>query len=263
MLWSKTGHDSFYLVILVLQYFLFVITVCALSRQSLGYYVIITLFHRLVRENVANKLFISTKNLLFFTRAVFHPGGIHREEVYNFWRDELKAGDWVLKTLREGYEIPFSHPPTSYEERNNSSARENEDKVREIVFEMIESQIVEKMEQKPLCVSPLGLVSKLKDGKMKHRLVWDASRHLNLILEKQKVKLAHLDKALELTNHQDFQVIFDLKSAYYHIKIKESSCQYLDSSIKQEDGSPLYFIYKHLPFGLSSAVHAITKLWKP
>ena len=206
---------------------------------------------------------ILTKEFYFIVRVVFQPGGIHKEEHYNFWKDELGAGDWVLKTLREGYEIPFSQTPVAYEERNNRSARENEEKVREIVLEMIELGIVQRLDYKPTCISPLGLVSKLKDGKMKHRLVWDASRHLNLISEKQKVKLTHLEKALELTNKHDYQVIFDLKSAYYHIKIKEQICQYLGASISQENGSPLYFIYKHLPFGLSSAVHAITKLWKP
>jgi hypothetical protein len=106
-------------------------------------------------------------------------------------------------------------------------------------------------------------VSRMKDGKLKHRLVWDASRHLNLHLQKQKVKLAHLEKALELTEEKDLQMVFDLKSAYYNIKINESQWKYLGACIEREDGSNLYFRYKHLPFGLASAVHAITKLWKP
>lgn len=33
--------------------------------------------------------------------------------------------------------------------------------------------------------------------------------------------------------------------------------------MENSDGSKLYFRYTHLPFGLNSAVHAITKIWKP
>lgn len=192
----------------------------------------------------------------------FQPGSIHKEEFFNFWKIELSANDWVLETIKKGYEIPFSEVPLTYEERNNKSARDNMPVVREIVFDMIEKGIVMKTEKKPVCVNPLGLVTKEKDGKVKHRLVWDASRHLNGILEKQKVKLSHLERALEMTIHNDFQSVFDLKSAYYNIKIREHQWNYLGASIDSDD-KELFFVYKHLPFGLSSAVHAITKLWKP
>jgi len=37
----------------------------------------------------------------------------------------------------------------------------------------------------------------------------------------------------------------------------------LGAAIDNTDGSKLYFQYTHLPFGLNSAVHAITKIWKP
>lgn len=168
-----------------------------------------------------------------------------------------------MKTLKFGYELPFLENPSKYEERNNKSARDNEEKVREIVFEMIDLGIVEQVDRKPFCINPLGLVTKVKDGKTKFRLVWDASRHLNIILEKQKVKLMHLEKALEITSLNDFQAVFDLKSAYYHIKIREDQSHFLGASITDAKGCPIFFKYLHLPFGLSSAVHVITKLWKP
>lgn len=196
-------------------------------------------------------------------REQFIPGSIHKKEVYEFWREELRASDWVLKTLRDGYSIPFNEEPEPYQEKNNKSARDNMEIVREIVLEMIDLGIVQTTVSQPYCASPLGLVSKMKGGKLKHRLVWDASRHLNNILEKQRVKLTHLEKALEITNQNDFQVVFDLKSAYYNIKIAEDQWKFLGATISDSDGKDLHFVYKHLPFGLSSAVHAITKLWKP
>lgn len=169
-----------------------------------------------------------------------------------------------MSTLDKGYMIPFKSPPTQYEERNNKSARENMKEVRRLVSEMILRGVVQVVKCKPICVSPLGLVEKsLPDGSKKYRLVWDASRHVNQFVQLPHVRLAHLDKALEITKQGDWQIIFDLTSAYYHIKIKESHHKFLGAAIENTDGSKLYFQYTHLPFGLNSAVHAITKIWKP
>jgi len=48
----------------------------------------------------------------------FEPGAIHKQEFRPFWRDVLKADEWVLNTLEKGYMIPFSSSPTQYEEQN-------------------------------------------------------------------------------------------------------------------------------------------------
>jgi hypothetical protein len=169
-----------------------------------------------------------------------------------------------LKVLRDGYEIPFKSIPGPYWEKNNKTARENMQIVRQIVAEMIAKGIVRVTKQKPLVVSPLGLVSKIQqDGKMKHRLVFDASRHVNLHVDLPHVRLNHLEKALELTRKGDFQITFDLSSAYYHIKIKEEHRKFLGAAFQNSDGKEVFFEYCHLPFGLSSAVHIITKIWKP
>jgi hypothetical protein len=78
-----------------------------------------------------------------------------------------------------------------------------------------------------------------------------------------KVRLNHLDKALEITRQGDFQVVYDLSSAYYHIRIAEEHQEFLGAAFENSDGSTVFFKYCHLPFGLASAVHIITKIWKP
>ena len=57
----------------------------------------------------------------------FKPGGIHTEEVYKFWKHELKAGKWVQEVLENGYIIPFNELPQKYEEANNEDATEDAD----------------------------------------------------------------------------------------------------------------------------------------
>ena len=193
----------------------------------------------------------------------FLPGGIHAPEAVRVWT-LIGASEWVLKTLKDGYAIPFTEVPGAYEEKNNASALQNMHTVRSIVADMIASGIVEVSRSKPTCISPLGLVSTPKpDGSVKHRLIFDASRWVNLVIPDKPVKLSHLEKALDLTNREDFQTIFDLKSAYYHVGIRKDQQDFLGASITNSDGSTLYFRYKFLPFGLRCAVHCITKIWKP
>jgi len=82
---------------------------------------------------------------------------------------------------------------------SSKSARDNMVEVRKLVSDMILKGVVKVVKQKPICVSPLGLVEKvLPDGTKKYRLVWDASRHVNLFVQVPHVRLAHLDKALEV-----------------------------------------------------------------
>ena len=47
------------------------------------------------------------------------PGRIGEPEFYEFWRDTLRAPEFVLTTLREGYRFPFrEHPPSSMDWNN-------------------------------------------------------------------------------------------------------------------------------------------------
>ena len=169
-----------------------------------------------------------------------------------------------MDVIENGYVIPFEQVPPPYEEENNATAKRQMQFVRETVYELKEAGVVEFTTQKPECVSPLTVSEKTKpDGSKKLRLCWDGSRCVNLALKKQTVTLSHLQKALETTRKGDFQIIYDLKSAYHHIKICEEQVRYLGAAFETEQGEKIYFVFKYLPFGLGSAVHCITKLFKP
>ena len=195
----------------------------------------------------------------------FKPGNIHVAEKIKYWESELKAGDWVLGVLRNGYILPLEKaPPEGYEEENNSSARKNMSFVRETVTKWAEQGIVKLTETKPQIVSPLSVVSRTQeDGTLKQRLCWDGSRCMNQLLKKQPVALAHLQRALEATEEGDWQAKYDLQSAYFHIRISEKHWKYLGAKFTDEAGRNQYFVFCHMPFGLATAVHLITKLFKP
>ena len=133
-------------------------------------------------------------------QSSFVPGGIHRKEVADFWRNELQAGEWVMDVIEQGYVIPVNDLPEQYEEPNNQSARKNMTYVQAAVEDLWQSGVVRFVDKKPKCVSPLTVVEKMEpDGTIKRRLCWDGSRCVNAQLKEEKVTLAHLQRALEIT----------------------------------------------------------------
>ena len=194
----------------------------------------------------------------------FYPGSIHSEDVRAFWQNDLQAGEWVMDVLTQGYVIPFVESPPAYEEANNKSAMQDMPFVIQAVAELQKRGVIEFRDEKPLCVSPLTVSKKFgRDGITKNRLCWDGSRCANLYVKEQKVVLSHLRRSLEITREGDFQVTYDLKAAYHHVRIHPSQTKYLGAAIPKPDGGKQYFVFLYLPFGLSSAVHCLTKLFKP
>jgi hypothetical protein len=142
----------------------------------------------------------------------FEVGSIHKSQFRQFWLEELKYNDWVKQLLKIGYVLPFREAPPLYEEDNNASAQAQMDYVREAVRQWEQQGVVRITKEKPFCVSPLSVVERvLCKGETKLRLCWDGSRCVNQQLEKKKVKLDHLQVALECTKTGDLQAKYDLK----------------------------------------------------
>jgi hypothetical protein len=88
-------------------------------------------------------------------------------------------------------------------------------------------------------------------------------RCINDCIKQQKVTLSNLQRALDLTEAGDYQIVYDLKAAYHHISIHPSQVKYLGAAFTKPKGGDQYIVFLFLPFGLSSAVHCITKILKP
>ena len=69
-------------------------------------------------------------------KQVFIPGGIHEPDAIQFWRSVLKANQWVMNVLENGYVIPLVEAPKEYYEDNNMSAKRQMDFVRQSVKEL-------------------------------------------------------------------------------------------------------------------------------
>jgi hypothetical protein len=63
----------------------------------------------------------------------------------------------------------------------------------------------------------------LEDGSLKKRLVLDLSRCVNLAAEDDRYCMTTLQDAINSTRKGDFQVVFDLKSAFHHMRLHVDS----------------------------------------
>ena len=193
-------------------------------------------------------------------------GNIHKEEYRQFWKESLQADDYILEILKTGYKLPFRKgcKPQRYREENNKSALKYVDYAYEETEKWMVKRVVKEVMEPPLCISPLTVAVRTIGDLEKLRLCLDLSRYINTLLQKEAVKLAGIDKCTQNLFPGDYIAIYDLTSAFHHIKIFEEHQQYLGFALPGRDGKKeRYFVFLVMPFGLASAVKCITRITKP
>ena len=171
-----------------------------------------------------------------------------------FWEEELKAPTPIIRTIEHGYVLPLKSEPTPYVQGNHHSAIKNSSFVQQSLAELTVSECIVQVPKLPHVCSPLSVVEN-KTGKK--RLVINL-RHLNRFLWKQKFKYEDLRVAMLLLNKGEFLFSFDLKSGYHHVDIAECHWKYLGFTWQEK-----FYVFTVLPFGLSTACYAFTKLLRP
>jgi hypothetical protein len=104
-------------------------------------------------------------------------------------------------------------PPEEYEPprgRNNKSARDNYDALREKVNDWVKEGYVEKLSTKPLFFNPMTVASKFDPVTDKTKLCpcIDLSRCLNFHIDKAKIKLDGLSSCQRTLERFDFMTVF-------------------------------------------------------
>lgn len=111
---------------------------------------------------------------------------------------------------------------------------------------------IEEVKDKPRVVNPLTVA----DGKAKQRLVLDA-RHVNPHLFKYKHKYENAEVSKMYLKQVILFFSFDLKCAYHHIMMHELDKEYLGFKWNNN-----YYVFKVLPFGISTAGYTFSKLMR-
>ena len=174
-----------------------------------------------------------------------------------FWR-YLSPPEHTLNVVEHGYVIPFVAETPMMFSKNNKSAFNHIEFVTKAIKELYKLDIIEATKVPPKVVNPLT-VSVQSSGKK--RLILDL-RLVNEYVEKLPVKYEDMRTALMFLQKGGYVYKFDLKSGYHHVDICQEHVKYLGFSWENK-GNQVFYRFKQLPFGLSSAPHLFTKLLRP
>jgi hypothetical protein len=190
----------------------------------------------------------------------------HIHERADFWLEHLHPDPYVRGILDHDFKVPvdWNRIPESYEEQDNVSAVKNYDFVREEVARLVDSGQVVKCDVKPRCCNPLSVAVKLlEDGSSKKRLVLDLSRCMNLAVEDDRYRMTTLQDAINSTRKGDFQVVFDLKSAFHHARLHADSYKLMGFKVVDKEGVTRYYVYVVLVFGFKKTAQVLGRVLKP
>ncbi|KAK3088526.1 hypothetical protein FSP39_020182 [Pinctada imbricata] len=168
------------------------------------------------------------------------------------------ASSYILKVINAGYGLPFKDIPESTFLRNNRSALDAPDFVKDEIKKLIDAKCISQVSVNEVyVVNPLTVATN-RVGKQ--RLVLDC-RYINPFLHLFKCKFEETNVARQMFKQGDFLFKFDLKGAYHHVMILEEHRKYLGFKWTS-DGHDQYFVFNVLPFGLKTAGYIFTKLMR-
>ena len=76
----------------------------------------------------------------------------------SFWKEQVKASDFILGIIDHGYVLPLKSEPTAYARGNHQSAAENSPFVYDSVLELLATGCVVESPDAPHICSPLSVV---------------------------------------------------------------------------------------------------------
>ena len=174
----------------------------------------------------------------------------------SFWR-AIKANQWVISMIRDGYALPFVELPPRKKMENHKSAADEKEFVAEQIKELLLTGCVTEVNRADIhVVSPLGVVK----NSVKKRLILDL-RFVNKYLRIPKFKYEDISTARDIFALGDWFFKFDYKSGYHHVDILSNHQKFLGFSWTLA-GERKWFAFTVLPFGLASAPYVFSKIQK-
>ncbi|MFN0318604.1 MAG: reverse transcriptase domain-containing protein, partial [Burkholderiales bacterium] len=149
--------------------------------------------------------------------------------------------------------IPFREEPREFHARNAPSAMQHTDFVDGEVQRLLEAGIIARVALQPPGVCGLAV----EDSRTKLRLIFNGVP-VNKFVIAPKFKYESVRDACDLVVPGDLVVQFDLHAAYHHGRIWPWHVGWLGVEWRGH-----FYVFLALPFGLSSAPHAFTKLTRP
>ena len=171
-----------------------------------------------------------------------------------FWR-EINCPEHILHIIEKGYTIPLVYMPKPKFLRNNKSSRTNATFVRGAIDDLLHKGAIEERATAPKVVNPLTVAQK----GIKSRLVLDLW-YINKYVHKQRCKIEGSETLAKYLPSSTHLFGFDLKAGYHHVQVNPIQWELLGFSYSDHKGVRRYFVFKVLPFGLTSAGYIFTKV---
>ena len=176
---------------------------------------------------------------------------------YEFWEKTLKASNFVLNIVSNGYFLPINIQPPPFFAKNNASGLRNKHFVESEIQTYLKKSYIREIDSTSYCCNPLTVA----EGK-KLRLVLDL-RHVNQFLNIKSFRYEDLRVVSDLLQENGYFTTFDLVSGYHHIDINSDHFKYLGFQWEFPDGRLRNFQFVVLVFGLATACYLFTKVTKP
>jgi hypothetical protein len=84
-----------------------------------------------------------------------------------------------------------------------------------------------------------------------------------LAVEDDRYRMTTLQDAINSTRKGDFQVVFDLKSAFHHVRLHADSYALMGFKVVDKGGITRYYCYVVLVFGFKIAAQVLGRVLKP
>jgi hypothetical protein len=159
-----------------------------------------------------------------------------------------------MDTIKNGYTMPLAEWPPESRLENNTSAKQNMEKVEEFLYMYEAGGCIMATDETPHLVLPLSLVFSNK-----WRLVVDGSRNLNPYMRKRPVKLSHLESANQCLKPGSWFATCDLESGYHQVLVKPAQ-RILLGIQWEKNGRKQYWLWRTLFLGVRDAVYIFSKL---
>ena len=173
------------------------------------------------------------------------------------WHADLQVPAYVSRWMRDGYSEYFPRPVPFTIKPNHPSAHQHAGFVTDQVQDLQRIQAIEDVTSRchdraqVAAILPL-LVAEPEHRKM--RMCWNG-RHVNASLDVPSFKMEHAPKAAAMLKPGDWLFTIDMKSGYHQIPLKPSFQKFCCFAWQDR-----VYRWRVMPFGLSSAPRAYTKL---
>ena len=184
-----------------------------------------------------------------------------------FWENYLKASPQVLQWIAEGVDIEFMVEPSRLYCKNNKSAINAPSFVTEAVSELLKFGLIEEVEEIPFVVNSLSVAYNTAG---KARLCLDMS-HVNNHCKSPSFQLDDQRTWFNVCKSGiKYHWVFDLKSCYHQLMLKESAQKYFGFAWKDLKTDIVhYYVFVVVPFGFLKApyvckyfFHPLIKVWR-